>query len=139
MRSALNEGSMSEKANLTISGVALIKFKRDKRIAINLIRLAQEFRELLAKNSYFGNAPFEAVSLVLRYGDLEDLEPQGLKINKKNSELEVAAFLNVHNLLSMSDEEMKSYLRRAIMEIFCDISANYDLPYEFLDEHREKV
>ncbi|HCO58973.1 MAG TPA: hypothetical protein DIT58_02170 [Porticoccaceae bacterium] len=130
---------MSEKVNLTIGGVALIKFKRDKRIAVNLIQIAKEFRELLSDNDYFLDAPFDAISLVLRYGDNENLSPQELKINKKHSQLETAVYINIHNLLSMSDEELGKYLRLAVIEVCCDISANYDLPYEFLDAHRKNV
>lgn len=130
---------MSEKVNLTIGGVALIKFKRDKRIAVNLIQIAKEFRELLSDNGYFLDAPFDAISLILRYGDNEDLSPQELKINKKHFQLETAIYINIHNLLSMSDEVLGKYLRLAVIEVCCDISANYDLPYEFLDAHSKNV
>lgn len=130
---------MDNKVNLTIAGVSLVKHKRDKKSGVALIRLAKEFRELLSENGYFDNCPFDSISLIFRYGETENLEPDGFKINKKRGQLDVAAYVNIFNLLELTDKEVESYFRLALIEILCDIAANYDLPYEFLDVHREYV
>ena len=139
LNTLLNGMQMAEQINLTIGGVALIPRKRERRAGPILIKLTQEFREILEANFFFNDASLDSISLIFRYGEIENLEPQGFKIDKKRGQLDLAIYSNIYDLQKLSDKELESYCRLALIEVLFAVAANYGLPYEFLDAHRENV
>lgn len=127
---------MSEIRNLLIGGVALGK-GRLKNTGPAVMQARNEMEKHLANNSYLETAPFKTINMIFRYGDKDDWDPEIGVIDTKNSELPVAIEFDSGKLKAMNFEEMKSWFRLSLIEVLCDISANYDLPYEFLDELRD--
>ncbi|MBN8241246.1 immunity protein 39 [Marinobacter hydrocarbonoclasticus] len=127
---------MPEKRSLLIGGVALGK-GRLKNSGAAVMQARNEMEQHLVDNSYLETAPFKTINMIFRYGDKDDWDPEIGNIDTRNGELPVAIEFDVSKLKTMNVEEMKSWFRLSLIEVLCDIAANYDLPYEFLDKLRD--
>ena len=128
---------MSSGKQLLIGGVNLGK-GRIKNAGSAVMQARNELEEHLVENAYLEKAPFSTVNMVFRYGDKDNWEPEVEKIDRENDELPVAIEFDSSKLKAMNVDELRSWFRLAIIEVLCDIAANYDLPYEFLDRLRTK-
>jgi hypothetical protein len=127
---------VAEVRNLIVSGVALIKcrIKGDGQAALaarNIIEPA------LVEHRYLAAAPFKTISLILRYGERENLNPEIGRINAKDSCLPVAIQLDARHLETLDVPAMAQEFHRVMIETLCDVAANFDLPYVFLNDLRQ--
>jgi hypothetical protein len=127
---------MSSERNLLIGGVALGK-GRIKNAGPAVLQSRNEMEEHLVRNAYLETAPFKTINMIFRYGDKDNWNPEIGEIDLRNNELPVAIEFNSETLKKMSIVELKNRFRLALIEVLCDVAANYDLPYEFLDELRD--
>lgn len=118
-----------------IGGVVL-GGSRVKDVGLAVLQARNEMEEHLVGNAFLETAPFKTISLVFRYGDKDDWESEIRSIDTRNSELPVAIQFDSDALNKMSASDVKACFRLALIEVLCDIAANYDLPYEFLDQLR---
>ena len=121
--------------SLLIAGVVL-GGARVKDVGLAVLQARNEMEGHLEDNAFLEVAPFKTINLVFRYGERDDWEPEIGSIDRGNSELPVAIQFDSHALNKMSASEVKAFFRLALIEVLCDIAANYDLPYEFLDQLR---
>lgn len=90
-------------------------------------------------NRFLAAAPFEAVSVMVRYGETEDLNPAEFVIDPKTQCLNVTVQLNGRELAAATPQEQAAKHRLVLIEVLCDVAANFDLPFDFLDEMRNAI
>ena len=120
---------------LLIGGVNLGR-NRVKDVGLAVLQARNEMEEHLAGNAFLEAAPFKTINLVFRYGEKDLWHPEIGSIDTSNGELPVTIQFDSDALNRMSVAELRACFIRAVIEVLCDIAANYDLPYEFLDELR---
>ena len=101
-----------------------------------ILAARDEIEGELDRHGYLSEAPFQTVSLILRYGDRDDLNPDFGSIDKRNSELPVTVQLDLARLQKLSPEQLILELRTVMIDVLCDVAANFDLPFDFLDAMR---
>ena len=126
---------MSEVRNLVVGAVELIKcrLKGDGQAAL---KARNELEPELQKNGFLNTAPFQTISLILRYGERDNLNPDIGDVDVRRSVLPVAVELDGMRLKTVSQEDMAEEFREVMIEVLCDVAANFDLPFEFLDALR---
>lgn len=129
---------MDEKRRLLIGGVYQ-KPGRLKPASPLMVEICDEFEPHLRENKYVDSAPFETVSLIYRFGEEDAFDPEIGNVNKTHSELPVAITFDLERLKGMDRQQLRDEFRLATIEVLCDVAANYDLPFEFLDEMRVKA
>jgi Immunity protein 39 len=127
--------TQATKRALLIGGVSTVK-GRIKLAGPSIVAVCDEFEPILQAEGYLANAPFDTVSLVFRFGEAEDLDPEIDKINKRHNELPVAISFSMEELSAMDQVNLTEKFRASVIEVLCDVAANFDLPYEFLDQMR---
>lgn len=130
-----------ERKNLLIAAVGEVPRFRLKGASSLILSVRNEIEEHLVANSYLCSAPFKTISLVFRYGTKEDLEPNDYKIYKQHSELQVSIEFDSRQLRVLEDkpEKLREKFKLAVIDVLCDVAANFDLPFGFLDEMRGKA
>jgi hypothetical protein len=127
---------MNDKRRLLIGGVYSVpgnlRFAGQK-----MEEVCNDFEPHLVKNGFLASAPFTTISLIFRLGDVDNFDPEIGRIDRKHSELPVAISIDVRRLKKMAPSELKIEFARLTLEVLCDIAANYDLPYQFLDVLRD--
>jgi hypothetical protein len=74
----------------------------------------------------------------LRYGEQDNLNPEIGQIEARGSVLPVAVELKASRLQSMDAVSLAEEFRTVMIEVLCDVAANFDLPFEFLDAMRRR-
>lgn len=126
---------MSDKRQLLIGGVYQ-QPGRVKSVGPLMVEICNELEPHLQRNKYVDLAPFEVVSLIFRFGKEDSFEPEIGSISKAHNELPVAITFDVERLKTLDLQNLRNEFRLATIDVLCDIAANYDLPYEFLDNMR---
>jgi len=90
-------------------------------------------------NGYLAGAPFKTVSVIFRYVAADNLEPDRYEIDEKTDCLNLAIEFDGRALAQLSEDEQAEKFRTALIEVLCDVAANFDLPYEFLDGMRHET
>jgi hypothetical protein len=122
--------------NLLVGAVALTK-GRLPGSGQAILAARNSIEQALVQHKFLAGAPFRTVSLILRYGDKDDLNPEFGALDTRNQELPVAVEMSLARLKTLSPSQLEREFRAAIIEVLCDVAANYDLPFEFLDAMRE--
>jgi hypothetical protein len=128
---------VQEKRSLLVSAVSLGK-GRLKLGAQAMLAARNAVEPQLKLHAYLSAAPFETVSLVMMYGDHEDLNPEIGEVDHKHSELPVSVTLDTKKLSRLALPDLTAYFRLVMIEVLCDVAANFDLPFEFLDLLRKE-
>ncbi|MDH4458238.1 MAG: Imm39 family immunity protein [Nevskia sp.] len=123
--------------NLVVGAVSLTRV-RLKNEALSVLGARNEVEAQLTANSFLASAPFRTVSLILRYTGRDDWQPESYEIDKEAKVLNIAIEFDAEKLKAMSQPELQETFRTAIIESLCDVAANYDLPFHFLDSMRRK-
>lgn len=126
---------MSEVRNLVVGAVALVKcrLKGDGQAAL---RARNELEPALQKNGFLDTAPFQTISLILRYGERDNLNPEIGDVDVRRGVLPVAVELDAKRLQGVDKEALAEEFRTVMIEVLCDVAANFDLPFQFLDAMR---
>lgn len=78
-------------------------------------------------SGYLAGAPFTWVGLSVRYGLVDEIEPHYDKIDPKDGELPLAIEIDVHRLLSASEDEMAAVYRKATLVALIHAGERYNL------------
>ncbi|WP_087723661.1 Imm39 family immunity protein [Pandoraea sp. PE-S2T-3] len=124
----------TEKA-LLVGAVSLVKhrFRGEGQI---VLAVRDEIDAAMKRNGFLINAPFTTVSLIIRYADKDDMRTEIGKVNRENGVIPIAVQVNVGCLSAMDAAELQNAFRKLLIEVLCDLAANFDLPYAFLDAMR---
>ena len=101
-----------------------------------MVEVCDEFEPELMRNDYVKKAPFDTVSLILRFGESDQFDPEIGNVDKRYGELPVTIVFDFARLKGMERPMLREEFRTAALEVLCDIAANFDLPFEFLDGMR---
>ena len=126
---------MAEKRRLLIGGV----YQQPGRLKFAnplMVEICDEFEPHLRDHKYLESAPFSTVSLIYRFGGEDAFDPEIGNVSKAHSELPVAITFNIQRLKEMDRQQLRDEFRLATIEVLCDVAANYELPFDFLDEMR---
>lgn len=124
--------------NLLVGAVALKKGRLPG--GTQAILAARNWLEqALEQHKFLENAPFRTVSLILRYGDRDDLNPEFGALDARNNELPVSVEMSLTRLKALSSSQLEHEFRMVMIEVLCDVAANYDLPFSFLDAMRDSA
>jgi hypothetical protein len=128
---------LAQRRQLLVGAVGLIKRFRLKDGGRIILEVRNELEDELTSHEYLKHAPFRTVSLIFHYGTKDDLEPSPYSIEARTESLNVAVEFDAARLRTLSPSQLKAEFRTAMIEVLCDVAANYDLPYQFLDELRK--
>lgn len=129
--------AMSEQRILLIGGVSLVK-GRVREAGSVMQEICNELEPLLKEISFVDNAPFKTVSMIIRFGENTNLNPEYEPINKRHSELPVAIELELASLRTASKEVVKDAFVKATIDVLADVARKYNLPAEPLEAIRQQ-
>jgi hypothetical protein len=115
---------------LGIVGVSLTKARLPSGCEAVLSAVREELESLLEATGYLKDAPFSWVTVVLRFGLKDDLEPSFLRVNKKSGDLPLAIELDISNLQGESSEAHRLAYRRAVARALHSAGLRYNLSSE---------
>lgn len=128
---------MSNIRNLVVGGVSLVKCKA-RGFGSAVMKARNIIEPELEKNLYLSTAPFDTVSLILRFGNRDNPIPEIGEVEVSRSMLPVAIELDAKHLETLNSQDLEEHFKIVMIEVLCDVAANFDLPYEFLDDLRGK-
>ncbi|NHZ36240.1 Imm39 family immunity protein [Massilia rubra] len=128
---------MSNIRNLVVGGVSLVKCKA-RQFGPAAMKARNILEPELERNLYLSAARFRTVSLILRFGTRDKPIPDIGDIDVNRSMLPVAIELDAKHLETLNSQELEDHFKVVMIEVLCDVAANFDLPYEFLDNLRGK-
>jgi hypothetical protein len=122
--------------NLVVGGVSLVKCKV-RRYGPTILAARNKIETALVENGYLVAAPFRTVSLILRFGTCNNPIPEIGEIEARRSLLPVAIELDANHLATIDLEALEQHFHVVMVEVLCDVAANFDLPFKFLDAMRQ--
>jgi len=118
---------LAEKRHLLIGAVALVKGRvRDDGKA--MASICDEFEPHFKSENPLEGAPFDVVSLILRYGADGSKEPEVGRVNKRHSELEVAMELPMAEVRALGYDDLRALIRESTLNALIAVADKYDLP-----------
>jgi hypothetical protein len=128
--------SMTNTRRLNLGAVSLVKGRvRNDIQTMTVVR--DQIESALGESGWFPLAPFNSVSLIIRYGTKTDLTPIFQGINKRYEELQVAVELDMKELRMAHREpgKLESIVRKAISASLYGVAHKYDLSTHFLEQY----
>jgi hypothetical protein len=124
--------------NLIVGGVSMVKCKV-RRYGPAILAARNRIETALEENGYLAEAPFRTVSLIVRFGTYNNPTPEIGEIDERRSFLPVDVELDANHLATIDSEALEQHFYVVMIEVLCDVAANYDLPFEFLDARRPQA
>lgn len=118
---------MVDRRILLIGGVSLVR-GRVKEAGSVMREICDELEPMLQDLGFVDSAPFKTISMIIRFGEKNNLTPKYEAINKSHSELPVAVELELAGLRTASKEVVKSAFVTAAINVLLDVSEKYGLP-----------
>lgn len=91
-----------------------------------------ELEKLIVESGYLQNAPFEWVTISLRYGLKNELVPHYESINKEYRDLPLAIELDVRELANYDRPELEAAFERAVLRALIHAAEKFKLPHSLL-------
>lgn len=123
---------MSDQRILLIGGVSLIK-GRVREAGPVMKEICDDLEPLLNEIGFVDNAPFNTISMIIRFGGKTDLNPDYKPINKNFGELPVAIEMELSGLRVASRDVVKNAFMMAVVDILLDVAKKYSLPSKQLE------
>jgi len=122
----------NDKRKLLIGAVGLVKgrVREDGKVMVATCDLLEPELE---STKFLACAPFDVVSLILRYGEKSGAEAEIGKINR-HKELEVAVELAMSEVRMMDFETLSETIMNATLKSLIAVGRKYDLPIERWNE-----
>jgi hypothetical protein len=118
---------MSSQRVLLIGGVALVKGRVRDAGAI-MVEICDAWEPILRSKGFVKDAPFNTVSLVIRFGEKESAEAELARIDGRNKELPVSYELPMAVLRSADRATVKGFFSKATEKALERVAEKYDLP-----------
>ncbi len=96
----------------------------------------------MESSGYLDDAPFEWVTLALRYGLKNEEKPHYQRINKKYGDLPLGIEVDIREVLKADEagpEELKRLFMIASLKALIDAGKKYNLPVREMEELLEKL
>lgn len=119
---------------LGLLGTSLTKARLNKNSGAALDAVRDELEAVLIESGYCENAPFSWVTVSIRYGLKNDVEPRYGAINKKYGDLPLSIEVDTHDLIDASLTDLISTFKRAALTALIHAGEKYDRPIQNLRE-----
>jgi hypothetical protein len=123
----------NKRRTLLIGGVALVKGRVPNAGPV-MVEICDELEPVLCEGCYTRNAPFETVSLILRFGTRRCFIPEYRPVDKSHKELPVSVELEMEALRRMNPAELKREFTVATLEALIHAGHKFNLPTEMLEQ-----
>lgn len=122
----------NERRALLIGGVGLAK-GRVREASPIMVEICNELEPILREGCFTRNAPFQTVSLILRFGTRRRLIPEYRPVDKSHDELPVSVELEMQALKEMNRDQLKREFMVATLEALIHAGHKFKLPTEKLE------
>jgi len=102
-------------------------------------KVRDEVEGMMLDSGFLDGAPFEWVTVSLRYGLKNDDEPNFEPVNKSYGDLPLAIELDTRELAVASREEMMVAFEIATLKALIAAGRKFDLSYSRLQERLEEI
>jgi hypothetical protein len=130
---------MAHNRKLVLGGMALTMARIPAHAnarAANQVR--DELEQELVSAGYLHDAPFTWVSVIIRYGLMNETIPHYEPINKEHGDLPVAIEIDVHRLLNVSEKQIAQVYRDVTLRVLIHVGVKYSLPVDRLKALRDR-
>ena len=132
-------GAKKHNRKLGLLGVSLTKASPPRHSFEVSTEIQDEIEALIISSGYLDDAPFEWVTVALRYGLKNEEKPHYQRINKKYGDLPLAIELDSHELIEAGRDELKRLFTLATMKALIHAGQKHKLPIENLEELRNDL
>lgn len=101
-----------------------------------MVSLSDEIGKVLVDSTFFSEAPFSWISLIIRNGLENKTTPIFGRISKKYGDLPISVEVDAHALLDAETETVKAIYRFATIDALIEVADKYHLPKEALEKYR---
>jgi hypothetical protein len=117
---------MIEKRHILIGAVGLLKgnVREDSKVMTNI---CDEFEPFFLSDNLLESAPFDTISLIIRYG-YRKKDPEIGKINKRYCELEVAVEVPMEKVRKLKYDDLYKYFREVTLDALITVAKKFNLP-----------
>ena len=122
-----------KKLGICAADLVKIRFRVNEMSILEEVR--NELEQILLDTSFFDEAPFEWITLSLRFGLMDEVLPHYEKISKRYGDLPLAIELDSHKLQNVSCEKLKNKFIVATLKSLIHAGDKYGLPTEVLKNH----
>jgi len=102
-------------------------------------KVRDDVEGMMLDSGFLDGAPFEWVTVSLRYGLKNDDEPKFEPVNKSYGDLPLTIELDTRELAVASREEMKLAFETATLKALIAAGRRFDLEYSRLQERLEEI
>jgi hypothetical protein len=124
---------------LGLLGVSLTKARPPRHSFDVSTEIQDEIESLIISSGYLDDAPFEWVTVALRYGLKNEEKPHYQRINKKYGDLPLAIELDTHELIEADRDELKRLFTLATLKALIQAGKKYKLPIGSFAELLEEL
>ncbi len=132
-------GVKNHNRKLGLLGVSLTKARPPRHDIEVGMEIMNDLEAVLISSGYLDNAPFEWVTIALRYGLKNEEKPHYQRINKKYGDLPLAIELDTHELIETDRNELKRLFTLATLKALIHAGQKYKLPIESLEKLRDDL
>ena len=126
------------KKQLLIGGVGVVPGSL-RNAGPAMADICTELEPLLVENNFMRGAPFETISLIVRFGTQTNLSPEYSAIDVRHRELPVAFEFSMEHVRKARKEQLKHALLLATLETLINIGRRYGLPTEGIKQRMLEV
>jgi hypothetical protein len=127
--------SKAHDRKLGLLGVSLTSVRPPRKCIGVRSKVRDEIEAVMIQSEYLKGAPFEWITLALRYGLNKDDEPIYLGIDKKTGDLELAIGVDTDAIRSADESELKEIFSEATLKALIHAGERYSLNNKGLIEH----
>lgn len=124
---------------LTIGAVSLTRARVNKQTHAVLVEILEELDQLLHKCEFVRDAPFNSISMIVRWGLQNDPKPQYQRMNKKYQSLDLSIEIDIRGLDKATREVVYRRQIEPILRILILIGEKYGCPTVTLRERLESL
>jgi Immunity protein 39 len=117
---------------LGLIGTALTKARNPKGDVQALSAVRDELEAVLIASGYCEGAPFSWVTISIRFGLKEEIEPHYQAINKKYGDLPLAIEISTESMRGASSGELRRIFRDAALRALIHAGARHGRPVDAL-------
>lgn len=122
----------NERRTLLIGGVGSVK-GRVRDAGPVMVEICNELEPMLREECFTRNAPFQTISLILRFGTQRFVTPEYRPIDKSHDELPMSVELAMQALKEMNRDELRREFMVATLEALIHAGHKFELPTEALE------
>jgi hypothetical protein len=113
---------------LGLMGIALTKARNPKNDTKALGDVRDELERVLIETGFCDGAPFSWVTIAIRLGLKDEIEPHYQKVNSKYGDLPLAIEVDAHRLQKADYDELKNIFRKAALMALIHAAERYKRP-----------